>query len=310
MFLKVLKLKKTDEVITTSLNFKAWLMVMSRHNLKIKFCDINIFDLNMNVDDLEKKITRNTRLICPVHMGGISCKVDEIKEIVDYYSKKFGKKIYTIYDSARATGIHYKGKPVGGFGDGEIFSFHGAKLLSTLGEGGMITTNNSNIAKKLREMTSYGGEHSWGMNYRMTKIGAFIGNLQLKRLNKMNEKRIKIARDRISFLEGNEKIILPEINKKLENVFYLFPIILKNKFSRSDRDLVLKILEKDYKIICSIPKHINKRWSFVKKHYGIPKLKNTDFVYDRIFCPIMHPKLNSKQNIFLSAAILKSLRGI
>ncbi len=307
MVLRTIDLKKNDEVITPSLNFKAWLMVMHKFNLKVKFCDVDVSTLNMNIDDLEKKITSKTRIICPVHMGGISCDTKGIDEIARYYSKKFGRKIYVIYDSARAVGVHNNAKPIGCYGDCEIFSFHGAKLMTTLGEGGMITTNNRSLSKKLFAMRSYGDEKTWGMNYRMTKIGAFMGNLQLKRINKMNMERIKISNKRIDFLKGLSEIDLPEKTKKYENIFYLFPILLKKEYGTKERDKIINYLEKKHKIVCSIPKHINKRWDFVKKNYGIPNLPNTDYIYERIFCPIIHPKINNIQNKYISAAITKSL---
>lgn len=307
MVLKTIDLNKDDEVVTPSLNFKAWLMVMHKFNLKIKFCDIDVSTLNMNIKDLEKKITNKTRIICPVHMGGISCDTETIDEIAKFYSKKFGRKIYVIYDSARAVGVHNKDKPIGGYGDCEIFSFHGAKLMTTLGEGGMITTNNKTLSKKLFSMRSYGDEETWGMNYRMTKIGAYMGNLQLKRINTMNSERINISNKRIDYLDGLDKIDLPEKSKKYENIFYLFPIILKKSYGRKERDKIIHYLEKKHKIVCSIPKHINRRWSFVKRYYGIPNLPNTDYIYERVFCPIVHPKINNNQNKYISAAITKSL---
>lgn len=310
MVLNAINLSSKDEVITPSLNFKAWLMIMHKFRFQLKFCDIDIESLNISIEDLEKKISRKTRLICPVHMGGISCKSKEIDEIAKYYSKKYGKKIYVIYDSARATGVHYKDNPVGKYGDCEIFSFHGAKLMTALGEGGMITTNNKILANKLRAMRSYGDEKCWGMNYRMTKIGAFMGNLQLKRIDNMNSERILIANKRIQYLYDCDDFLLPNITKKLENVFYLFPIILGKNYTKKDRDKLLKILEVKFKIICSVPKHINRRWSFIKNNYGIPKLKNTDYVYNRIFCPIMHPQITEKQNKYISAAILDSIKYI
>tara|TARA_B100001057_G_scaffold499567_1_gene610738 strand:+ start:3290 stop:4501 length:1212 start_codon:yes stop_codon:yes gene_type:complete len=310
MVLSTLNLTTKDEIIAPSINFKAWHMALHRYRCKMVFCDIDINTMNIDLTDLEKKITSKTRLICPVHMGGIACDVDKIDILAKKYSKKYGTKICVVYDSARAAGVNYKKSKVGNGGLCEIFSFHGAKLMTTFGEGGMITTNNKSLWNKLKEMQSYGGEYSWGLNYRMSKVEAAFGIEQLKRLDEMNNKRIRVAKRRISNLKGLKNIILPSNPDYSQSIYYLFPILVDTDWGYKERNYIIETLEKKYDIVCSIPKFINKRWKFISQNYGIPELKNTEDFYNRVFCPIIHPLLNKKQELFISSAIINTINQI
>ena len=158
--------------------------------------------------------------------------MDRIDKIANLYSKKNKNKIYVIYDSARATGGNYKNRKIGTGGYCEIFSFHTAKLMTTLGEGGMITTNNYQLAQKLYEMRSYGGENSWGMNYRMSKLQAIFGIEQLKKLDNLNNLRIKNSKRRYKYLKDCPQLILPKNTNYSKNIYYLFPLMLSPKFKK------------------------------------------------------------------------------
>lgn len=307
LVLQALKLKPGDEVITPALNFKAWHMALIGRKIKIKFCDVNLHDLNINLNDLEKKITKKTKMICPVHYAGTSCDVDKIEKIVNIYSKKYNHKIYTVYDSARIVGGKYGNAKVGNGGDCEIFSFHSAKIISTMGEGGMITTNNHDLASKIYDMRNYGGDKNWGLNYRITSIGALMGSLQFQRIDDITKKRIEVAKKRLSYLNNQKKIILPKIKN---NIFYIFPIRLGSEYKSFHRNNLITALEKKYGIICGTPKSTNQRWQFIKKNTESTYLKNTDLITNNTFFPILHPKINKKQNEYISAAIIHELKNV
>ena len=120
-------------------------------------------------------------------MAGVSCKMDELNELAQVYQHPQYGPLKIIGDAARATGVTYKNTKVGFKGWASVFSFHSAKLMTTLGEGGMITTNDSDLAAKLYDMRDYGGADAWGMNYRLSKVQAAVGLIQLKRLDEMND---------------------------------------------------------------------------------------------------------------------------
>ena len=130
MVLNSLNLKPNDEIIAPALNFKAWHMVLLRYNCKCGFVDIDPKTLNVDLIDLERKITKKTKAILPVHLTGLSCDMDSIDELAKNYSNKNKNKIYVIYDAARAAGGNYKNKKIGSGGYCEIFSFHTAKPMT------------------------------------------------------------------------------------------------------------------------------------------------------------------------------------
>jgi len=310
MVLNTLNLKPSDEIIAPALNFKAWHMVLLRYKCKCVFVDIDPKTLNIDINDLERKITKNTKAILPVHLTGLSCDMDSIDKLARIYSNKNKNKIYVIYDSARATGGNYKDKKIGTGGYCEIFSFHTAKPMTTLGEGGMITTDNDRLAYELYQMRSYGGEEMWGMNYRMSKVQAAFGIEQIKKLDKSNYLRIANSKRRAKNLRDCEQFIIPEDASYSNNIYYMYPLMLSSKYGEVQRDKLVKLLEKKYGIICSVPKFINTRWKYIKKNFGVPKLKYTKFVTDRLLCPIMHSQINEEQENYISSALIDSANKI
>jgi dTDP-4-amino-4,6-dideoxygalactose transaminase len=306
MLLSILNLKKSEEVIVPAINFKAWQMSILQKKIKTVFCDINYPDLSIDVFDLEKKINKNTRVVCPVHFSGASCQIDEIERIIKKAQKKFNHKIYIIYDAARAVGAKYLSNNIASAGDATIYSFNGQKIITTIGEGGMITTNNSILAKKLKDARSYGGEKNWGLNYRLPKISAVFGIEQLKRLDKIIFLRKKILKQRNLFFSKINDLILPSTKNCIEGSCYLYNIILKKPWSKKYRDLLIKYISEKYNIHYTYPKFINYRWPIIKKKYRIPRLLKSKFVYDNSITLPIHPSLNNKQELYICSTFLKS----
>jgi len=194
----------SGEVLVPSLTFAATANVALYNNAKPVFVDVYEDTLTMDVDDLKRKITRKTKAIIPMHYGGHPCEMDEILEIAR------DKGIPVIEDAAHACGAEYKGKKIGSLSDVTCFSFHPVKNLST-GDGGIVTTNDKKLyerIKKLRwfcinkstfERTS-GEGYTWyyeidglGYKYHMNDVMAAIALVQLKKLDRNNRKRRKIA---------------------------------------------------------------------------------------------------------------------
>jgi dTDP-4-amino-4,6-dideoxygalactose transaminase len=185
-----LDIKEGDEVIVPSFSFIASANSVLFCNAKPVFCDVDSKTFNIDVTKIKDLITENTKAIMPVHLYGQPADIDPIKEIAEAHDIKI------IGDACQAHGAKYKGKMVGSFGDVECFSFYPTKNMTT-GEGGMLTTDSSDIAEKAisirnhgRQKTKWGYEHGMiGYNYRMTDISAAIGLEQLKRLPDFIKKR-------------------------------------------------------------------------------------------------------------------------
>jgi 8-amino-3,8-dideoxy-alpha-D-manno-octulosonate transaminase len=199
--LRALGVKAGDEVITQSFTFVATVEAIIEAGAIPVITEVDS-SLNMDPDDLKKKITDKTRLILPVHMAGAPAEMDRIIAIANMHN------IPVLEDSAQCFGGFYKGKPAGTIGDAGIYSFDFAKNITT-GEGGAIVTNNPDVFYKSRALHDHGHEYnpdfprgkdtrsSPGFNYRMTEIQAAIGIAQMKKLDfivskqRENKNRIK-----------------------------------------------------------------------------------------------------------------------
>jgi dTDP-4-amino-4,6-dideoxygalactose transaminase len=201
--LKVLNLKKKDAVIVTPRSFIISASCVLNLALKPIFADIDD-NGNLSIDGIKKAYNKNVKAIIIVHLNGLSCDLDPI---VNFVKKN---KIFLIEDCSQAHGAIYKGKKVGVFGDISTWSFCQDKIISTGGEGGMISTNNKKIWLKLWSLKDHGKNYKsvfykkhkigfkWlhdcvGSNYRMTEMQAAIGREQLKTLDKQIKKRNLIA---------------------------------------------------------------------------------------------------------------------
>ncbi|MDA9723132.1 DegT/DnrJ/EryC1/StrS family aminotransferase [Candidatus Pelagibacter sp.] len=226
----LLGLKKNDEIIMPTISMVATANMVAVTGAKPVFVDIDQRTWTIDVDQIEKKITKKTKAIMPVHIYGHPCNMDQIKKIAKKY------KLLVIEDAAEAHGAIYKNKKVGSIGDITIFSFFANKNI-TSGEGGMLTTNNQKIYKlalQLRNQAFSKERHFWhkysGFNYRMTNLQAAIGYAQTKKMDNLVKKRIKNAKYYNSKLKSVNGIILPPATKNVLNVYWMYTIIVNEKF--------------------------------------------------------------------------------
>lgn len=187
--LMAIDLKPGDEVIMPTYSFFATAGVVSRLNAKPVFCDVDPVTFNIDPSKIEELINKNTKAVVPVHLYGQCAEMDEISEI----AKMNGIKI--IGDAAQAIGAQYKdGKSAGVLGDIACFSFFPSKNLGCFGDGGLVTTNDAELAERLRILRVHGGKPKYyhkiiGGNFRLDAIQAAVINVKLPYLNSWSEKR-------------------------------------------------------------------------------------------------------------------------
>lgn len=225
--LKSLNLKKNSEVIVPAMTWKSTALAPLNLGLKVKLVDTEKKSSNFNLDDLRKKINKNTRVIIVVHLYGNPGDIKEIKKIIK------GKKIIIIEDAAQAHGAFdfSLNKKIGSIGDIACFSFYPGKNLGAYGDGGCITTNNNKLNKNIRMIKNLGSLDKYdcevqGINSRLDTIQAAILNLKLRDLNKNNQKRVKIAKIYKKNITNNKIVIL---NYKKGCVYHQFVILSKIK---------------------------------------------------------------------------------
>lgn len=205
--------------------------------------DIEPDTWNMNPALLEKKITPKTKAILVVHIYGHPADMDPILEV----AKKHNLKV--IEDAAEAHGAEYNGRKVGSLGDVACWSFYANKILTT-GEGGMITTNNAELAEKARSLRSfaYGRENRFmhediGFNYRLTNLQAALGCAQLERIEETVAKKRQIAAWYLEALQGVSDLGLPVEKPYAKNVYWMFHVILSGKWKGRRNEVMKKLLE-------------------------------------------------------------------
>ena len=241
---EVLRICPGDQVICPSLTFVATASAIRYSGATPVFADVSSLDAWMlSVETIDTVKTERTKAICVVHYAGFPCPMDEICD----YAKT--NNLHIVEDCAHAPGVRYSGKFLGGWGNIGCFSFFSNKNLST-GEGGMLTTNNDEIAKKIRLLRSHGMTtltldrhkgHAFsydvletGYNYRPTEITAALGMVQLNKLKRKNEARRKITETYRKLLQNiTPEIYVPFRNFSLtESAAHIMPVLLPDHVSR------------------------------------------------------------------------------
>ena len=222
-----------DEVITTPFTFIATSNSILFTGARPVFVDIDDDTFNISPGAIMEKITSKTKAILPVHLYGHPADMNAIMEIAE------GHNLAVIEDACQAHRAVYDGKKVGSFGTG-TFSFYPTKNMTT-SEGGMITTNDQNIADRARMIRSHGSRQRYvhemlGYNYRMTDISASIGLVQLNKLGEFTKKRQSNAEYLSRGLKGIDGITVPIMRRNCEHVFHQYTIRAK------DRDELVKTL--------------------------------------------------------------------
>jgi len=224
--LMAMDIKEGDEVITTPFSFIASANCILYVNAKPVFADIDEKTFNISPNSIIEKITDKTKAIIPVHLYGQPCDMKAIMKIAQDYNLKI------LEDACQAHGAEYENKWVGSFGEAAAFSFYPTKNMTT-SEGGMLTTNDKDIAEKAKIFRNHGQikryEHEFlGYNLRMTDICAAIGIEQLKKLDKFNEKRIENAQYLSSKLKNIKGIEVPYVADNVKHVFHQYTIKIEN----------------------------------------------------------------------------------
>lgn len=242
--LAVLGIGPGDEVIVPPLTFFSTVSAVLHQNSIPIFADIDPESYCLAPQDVEKKISSRTKAIIPVHLYGNSAEMKDIMQLARRYRLK------VIEDAAQAHGTEYKAKKVGSIGDIGIFSFFATKHMTT-GEGGMLVTNNKKYADLARMIRSHGligrdRHHYLGYNYRLSEIAAAMGLVQLKKLERANQKRIKNSLYLIKKLEKKRIpwIKTPKLAKHIKHTFFWCPICIDEKKLGMDTKSLVEALAK------------------------------------------------------------------
>lgn len=304
-----LDIGKNYEGITTPITFVASANCLIYNNIKPVLADIEPDTYNIDPREIEKRISKKTKIIIPVHFAGQPANMKEIHKIAQKH------KLYIIEDAAHAIGSKYPdGSNIGNckYSDMTTFSFHPVKTITT-GEGGAIMTNDKNLYQKLLLLRSHGitkNSHNFsqnpgpwyyemqnlGFNYRMTDIQAALGISQLKKLNKFIKIRQKIVKKYNQEFSLLENVKIPYEKDKNNTAWHLY--VLQIDFAKINKSRKQVMEELDKKGIGSqvhyIPVHFQ---PYFKKNYGF---KNGDFpiaekYYENCLSLPLYPKMTDNE---------------
>lgn len=226
MAFRALEIYAGDEVIVPANTYIASVIGVTENDASPCFVDADQY-MQINVDEIEERITEKTKAILPVHMYGHPCNMEKIMQLAKKYN------LYVIEDCAQCHGATFKGQKTGTFGIVGCFSFYPTKPLGALGDAGALVTDDDELASKLRMLRNYGSREKYhneinGINSRMDEIQAACLSVGLKYLEAGNKERQLIAK---KYIEGinNHKIIIPPVNNEVEHVYHLFPILCEER---------------------------------------------------------------------------------
>jgi perosamine synthetase len=225
--LMALGIKKGDEVIVPAHTFVATASPAIFLGGTPVFADIEEDTYTIDPEDMARKITERTKAIIPVHLYGHPCDMDPINDIAQE------KGIAVIEDACQAHGAVYRGKKAGSIGDIGCFSFFPSKNMTVLGEGGMVSTDNEELAEKISMLRDHGRRDKYvhevlGLNLRMDEIHAAIGRESLKHISDWNRRRREIASLYHRLLQGLD-LVAPVEKSWAEHVYHLYVIRIKER---------------------------------------------------------------------------------
>lgn len=297
---RALGIGQGDLVLTTPFSFIASTNSIIYCGAEPVFADIDSTTYNIDPESIRQELNRNSSIkaLLIVHLFGRPCDMDQIMDIVEEYD------ILLIEDCAQAHGAMWKGKRVGSFGHASAFSFYPTKNMTT-SEGGIVVTNDYQVAQKARLLINHGMEVRYhhdiiGYNYRMTNISAAIGLCQLQKIDKFNELRIKNAKYYNEHI-NNERVILPQSSEPelMTHVYHQYTIRVEADY----RDRFIKYLENNevgYGVF--YPLSIPEQKCYNNKFDEL-KFIETDIIKKEVISIPVHPQLSKNDLMFITEKI-------
>ncbi|MBN2881020.1 UDP-4-amino-4,6-dideoxy-N-acetyl-beta-L-altrosamine transaminase [Candidatus Woesearchaeota archaeon] len=300
------ELKSGDELITSPITFVASANCALYCGAKSVFADITSnYSGLISPEDISNKITSKTKIIIPVHYGGLPCDMEEINNVAKE------NNLIVIEDACHALGAKYKGHMIGNcsFSDMCVFSFHPVKHITT-GEGGMITTNSEELYKKLLLFRTHGiskneteflktSDGPWyyemqelGYNYRITDFQCALGSSQLDKIDIFLKRRRDIAKKYDTFINSNLDLFeFTKLDANKENAYHLYVLKLKDDSRR--KELFKFLLSNDIvPQVHYVPVH---KQPFYSKHFGDIVLTESEKFYNKIISLPMYYSLSDEE---------------
>jgi perosamine synthetase len=305
-------ISKGDEAITTPITFAATANAVVYCGGKPVFADIREDTLNIDVREIERRLSSKTKAILPVDLAGHPVDLDEIKALAKE------RKLIIIEDACHALGAEYKGRKIGSLSDMTVLSFHPVKHITT-GEGGMILTDNAEFYERLRIFRHHGiikgnsGKGSWyyeilepGHNFRITDFQCALGISQLKKLDRFVERRREIASRCNAAFAGMEEIITPVESRDVKAAYHIYVIQLHTELLKVGRKEIFEALRAENigVNVHYMPLHLH---PFYQREFGYKKgdYPKAERYYERAITLPVFPKMSDEDVVDVIEAVSK-----
>ena len=322
---QLLEIGEGDEVIVPAITFIATTIPILRVGAKVVFADLDPVTYAISADTITEKLSEKTKAIYVVHLNGLPADMDPIMEL----ARKHDLKV--VEDCAHSAGAFYRGKKTGSIGDLGCFSFHTVKNISTLGEGGMITTNNKEYAD-LIPLSRWVGldmyenqERYWipflydikrvkgciPYNFCLGEVQANVGRVQLKKLEWMNKRRNQIASRMSEAIGDLEEITVPYIPEDRNHAFHLYPLLYDGSKVGATRDDFMDILYHEFGIK-SAPHYLPPYQFQIFQEMDYPKEQcpTAERIYSQLTNTPMNLSLTDEQVEYMIESIHKTVEKL
>ncbi|MGB9460577.1 MAG: DegT/DnrJ/EryC1/StrS family aminotransferase [Candidatus Acidiferrum sp.] len=315
--LEAVGIRAGDEVLLPTTTFTATAEAVTYLGARPVLVDVDPATMNMDPNDAARRITQKTRAIIPVHLGGQPCDMDEIHALGRMHNLR------VIEDAAHALPSEYKGKRVGQISEFTCFSFYATKTLTT-GEGGMVTTDNSEAADRIRLMRLHGierdawkryrGDGSWfyevleaGFKYNLTDLQSAMGLVQLAKNDDMKQAREEIARRYSAAFSSLGELVIPVVRQDRSTSWHLYVLRLRLDRLNKDRNGFIQALHQRG-VSCSvhfIPLHLQPYYqrAFGYKHGDFPIAERE---YHSCFSLPIYPGMTEAEINHVISAVLNT----
>ncbi|HNR33372.1 MAG TPA: DegT/DnrJ/EryC1/StrS family aminotransferase [Candidatus Hydrogenedentes bacterium] len=309
MAMRYLRLEPGDEVIVPAVNFVAAPLAVVGAGGTIVWGEVDPSTFQLDPDDVARKITPRTRAIFSVHMNGLGAAMDDLIEVARRHPHERYGPLPVVEDVARACGGVSRGRKLGSQGFCGVFSFHTMKNMATLGEGGMITTNDDDFAAFCRSTRFYGmTTDCWGTSNVMTTVQAAVGRVQLRKLDDFIAARRRLAHRRHEMLADVPEITPPYEPPDRLHTFYLYTCLIAPEWAGEKRDRLIRMMDEEYGvkfIVANAPAYLNRK--ILQEHSRGWPLAQSEDIGRRLFCVPIHPAMSDEDNEFICAALIECI---
>ncbi|MGD0638568.1 MAG: DegT/DnrJ/EryC1/StrS family aminotransferase [Nitrososphaerales archaeon] len=300
--LMAFNVKPGDEVIIPAFTFEATANVVVACSARPVFADIQS-DYTIDPEDVKRKITPRTKAIIPVHLYGYSVDLDEIREIAA------ARSIRVVEDAAEALGAEYRGAQIGRTADSACFSLYATKVI-TSGEGGAITTDDDDLAEKLRMMRNHGMRDGYdtrilGYNFRLPEVAAAIASVQMDRLPEFIAARRRNAATLTESIAGAGGVSMRQTKTDRKNIWYLYTLQVEKARDRVNEALRAKGIGSA--VYWKTP--VNRMKLYQDLGYADEKLPQVYDAVDHVLSLPVHPEVTEEQVGFIAGELKSALKS-